>query len=355
MSKILRGAAEISGHLPTVDERVLRLPIRVPEFYAQLLGKLSREHPLLEVALGTTQIIKTPEDKADPNDDLSHTASLDGVPIVNLLHRFETRVLFLLTKNCPFNCQYCFRDQINMLDETSSIPDYEHIAEYLERHPEVVEFIISGGDPFIASPKVLRAMRDLLNNAGTIETVRWHSRYPVVDPERITQHFLDSIYCEKKENIIILHIIHSIEITHDFKKVVQLMKEKGFVLQVQFPLLRGVNDNPDELVRLINELESMGVKVKYIHLLDAAENTHQWRVRMPEAKLLLLQIKGRTNSLVQIVVDAGLGGKVPINEMVLTGKPGQYKYPYWEEGQLKQGLYHEPGATTPRPPQPLTF
>lgn len=354
MTKILRKAEEISADLRTVD-RLPRLPIKVPEIYAKLLALLPPNHPLWEVAFGSFAMIDTPEDKADPNDDLRYTASLDGSPIPNLLHRFTDRVLFLLTKHCPFNCQYCFRDQINIRDEVSSIPDYERVAKYLVRHPEVAEFIFSGGDPFIASPKVLRAMRDLLNNADTIETVRWHSRYPVVEPARITPDFLDSIYCEKKENIIILHIIHSIEITPDFKKVVQAMQEKGFVLQVQFPLLRGVNDNPDELVKLINELESMGVQVKYVHMLDAAAKTHQWRVRITEAKLLALQIKGRTNSKVQIVVDAGPGGKVPIDRMMPTGKPGQYAYFYEKEGRVERGLYQEPGATTPRPPQPLTF
>ena len=64
--------------------------------------------------------------------------------------------------------------------------------------------------------------------------------------------------------MIVTHFNHPNEITEEAKRAVAALKDCGCVVRNQTVLLKGVNDNPDTLARLLNGLVSFGVIPYYI-------------------------------------------------------------------------------------------
>ena len=65
---------------------------------------------------------------------------------------------------------------------------------YIRSRPEIWEVILTGGDPFIlkSAPHAPRSpMR--WPQTGHVKIVRWHTRVPVVEPERVTDDLASAL------------------------------------------------------------------------------------------------------------------------------------------------------------------
>src|SRR5262249_55569288 len=80
-------------------------------------------------------------DMADPCGEDSH------MPVPGLVHRYPDRVLFLVTDRCASYCRYCTRSRVvSGVGEQELHTDFEETFRYLERHTEVRDVLLSGGD-----------------------------------------------------------------------------------------------------------------------------------------------------------------------------------------------------------------
>ncbi len=123
-----------------------------------------------------------PAERADPIGD--HVRS----PLPGLVHRYPDRVLLKIIGVCPVYCRFCFRREMVGPDAGQSMSDEEIDAAlaYIHRHPEIWEVILTGGDPFMLSPRRVAALRAGLAGITHVGVLRWHTRVPVVDPSRVT-------------------------------------------------------------------------------------------------------------------------------------------------------------------------
>ena len=62
-----------------------------------------------------------------------------------------------------------------------------------EAHPEIHEVILTGGDPFILSPRRAACITQRLAAIGHVKIIRWHTRVPMVDPERVSDDFIAAL------------------------------------------------------------------------------------------------------------------------------------------------------------------
>jgi lysine 2,3-aminomutase len=124
-----------------------------------------------------------PEESADPIGDGAHEA------VKGLIHRYPDRVLLKITSVCPVYCRFCFRRASvgagteGLLDE----PALDAAFAYLAQHKEIWEVVVTGGDPLAVAPRRLAALSRRLAELPHVKILRFHSRVPVLAPERITR------------------------------------------------------------------------------------------------------------------------------------------------------------------------
>jgi len=258
-------------------------------------------------------------DQTDPIGDLTHS------PVPGIIHRYKDRALILPTMACAATCRFCFRRD-RLTTSTSLSPELiEHALEYITQHPEISEVILSGGDPLTLPPEKLCALLAKLNTIPTIETLRIHTRLPIVDPTRakkIIQHIESSQLT--KVCWMALHINHPDEITEDVKHIIYALRKAGIILVSQTVLLAQINDDLDILCKLFKRLVSLGVKPYYLHHLDRAVGTEHFRVPLAKGRRLAEDMRKSLSGLAQpvyILDIPGGHGKVWATDAFVTQSP----------------------------------
>ena len=81
-----------------------------------------------------------------------------------IIHRYNNRILYTPTSNCPVICRYCFRK--NELSNETEIfkSNLSKLVTYLISHPEVDEVILTGGDPLMLSTPKIETILETLKN-----------------------------------------------------------------------------------------------------------------------------------------------------------------------------------------------
>lgn len=195
--------------------------------------------------------------------------------------------------------------------------------DYIRSHPEVWEVIFTGGDPFIISPDRLRPIMAALDEIDHVKVIRFHTRVPVVEPERITADLIDVLDTETPVWVVV-HTNHSQEIGQGSREALRRMNRAGIPMLSQTVLLRGVNDTPEALEDLLRTLVANRVKPYYLHHGDLAQGTSHFRTTIDQGQQIMRSLRGRVSGTCQptYVVDIPGGhGKVPIGPTYLESHP----------------------------------
>ncbi|HZT50444.1 MAG TPA: lysine-2,3-aminomutase-like protein [Stellaceae bacterium] len=246
---------------------------------------------------------------ADPIGDHAHS------PVTGLVHRYPDRVLLKPSLVCPVYCRFCFRREA--VGPKGGLLTQRELAaafDYIRARPEIWEVIVSGGDPFLLSPRRLRAIVAALDAMPQLGVIRFHTRVPVVDPGRVGAALVAALAAEKAVYVVI-HANHPRELTPAVRAACARMGRAGIPLLAQTVLLKGVNDDAATLEALLRGLVAMRVKPYYLHHLDLAPGTGHFRTGIAEGQALMRRLRGRVSGLCQptYVLDLPGGhGKVPI-------------------------------------------
>ena len=257
-----------------------------------------------------------PDEHTDPIGDEAHS------PVKGIVHRYPDRVLFKVTNVCRVYCRYCFRrDRIGTGSDHLSASDITAALDYIASHSEIWEVILTGGDPLVLSAKKLKQIFDALADIDHVKIVRLHSRIPVVDPAFINDTMMSVLENFPKQIQIVLHVNHRDEITTIAEEKFIELRRVGCTLFAQSVLLQGVNDTVDALGDLFRHLIASGVKPYYLHHLDRAPGTSQFRISLQKGQALMQALQGQISGpcLPSYVLDVPGGyGKIPVNESYVT-------------------------------------
>ncbi len=257
------------------------------------------------------ELVASAGESADPIGDSRH----EKVP--GLIHRYPDRVLLKLTHACPVYCRFCFRREMvgpggaQMLDGASLAAAIDYIAA----RPEIFEVILTGGDPLILAPRRIADISRALAAIPHVKVLRWHSRVPVVAPERVTAELVDALRAGGTAVYVGIHTNHVRELSPEARLAIGRMADAGLILLSQTVLLRGINDTPQALADLMRALLALRVRPYYLHHMDAAPGTAQFRTTIAEGQALMRALRGRLSGLAQptYVLDIPGGvAKVPI-------------------------------------------
>src|SRR5258708_3108583 len=145
-----------------------------------------------------------PQELADPIGDAAHS------PVPGIVHRHPDRVLFKVVAACPVYCRFCFRREMigPAKDNALSIEDFEAALAYIGAHSETWEVIRRGGDTFILGPRRAAEITTRLAAIAHVRVIRWHTRVPVTDPERVTDDLVAALHAPGATTYVAVHANH---------------------------------------------------------------------------------------------------------------------------------------------------
>lgn len=282
-------------------------------------------------------LMKTPGDPfwSQAVPDLSELDSTEGVedplneegtsPVPGLTHRYPDRVLLLVSDQCSMYCRFCTRKRKVAQKRFTSRAQVAAGIEYVRTHPEVRDVILSGGDPLMLSDERLDEILSALRAIPHVEILRIGSRSPCTLPQRITPELCRML---RGHHPLYLntHFNHPDEITEESEAACALLADAGLPLGNQSVLLRGINDDPETMKRLVQRLVAMRVRPYYLFQADLVRGTDHFRTPVRTGLEILRSLQGFTSGLCvpSYVIDLpGGGGKVHLMpETVVERAPG---------------------------------
>lgn len=259
-------------------------PIRVPRAFAKRMERGNAKDPLLLQVIGSSaEFEKINGFIDDPLEE--HNSVLPG-----LLHKYKNRVLFLLKGGCAVNCRYCFRRHFPYADNKGNKENWTHALDYISQNTDINEVIFSGGDPLMAKDSELEWLFSHLAAIPHIKRLRFHTRFPVVIPARITNEFCQLISSTRLDFILVSHINHAAEIDGSVTAAFKRLRDSGVTLLNQSVLLKGINDDADILANLSNALFAAGILPYYIFTLDKVNGAAHFMIDDDTARKIMHQL-----------------------------------------------------------------
>ncbi|HEY4078545.1 MAG TPA: lysine-2,3-aminomutase-like protein [Rhizomicrobium sp.] len=241
------------------------------------------------------ELIVTADELFDPIADEAHA------PVKGIVHRHPDRVLLKAVMSCPVYCRFCFRRETvgpGKADPLSSA-ELDTALAYIKSRPEIWEVILTGGDPFILSPRRVAEITQALAETGHVKIVRWHTRVPVVEPERVTDDLVAALVAPGVTSWVAIHANHPRELTEAARRAASRMTQAGLALVSQSVLLKGVNDTVETLEALMRGFVEAGIKPYYLHHPDLARGTSHFRLGIEEGLALTRDLRARMSGLAQ--------------------------------------------------------
>ncbi len=298
----------IDGLLATVGLNKAELPYKLSENNKFILkatdsfiNKINHNDPydpiLLQILPLQDEENIAPELSYDPLNE----QQFNKIP--GLIHKYKTRVLLTITGACGIHCRYCFRRNFDYQSNTISNQRLDMIVEYIKNNPDINEVILSGGDPLSAPNKVIKNVLGKIRELNQIKFIRFHTRMPVILPERIDDELIDLLLGSRAGGsaqpgeanpaiIFVFHINHPKEIDDHFHNLIRPLYDNGITLLNQSVLLNNINNKPEILADLSYKLFKFNILPYYLHFPDKVQGTKHFFVDSEKALDIYQQVQG---------------------------------------------------------------
>ncbi len=287
-----------------------KFTMEITPYYAALMDRTDPDCPVrMQSVPRLAELHDDPSDLADPlHEDVDS-------PVPGLTHRYPDRVLLLVTNICSMNCRHCTRRRL-VGDTDVHMPEenIQKAIDYIAAHPEVRDVLISGGDPMVLPDERLESILQRLRAIEHVEIIRFGTRTPVVMPQRITPELCDMLK-QYHPVYVNTHFNHPKEITEEARQACARLANAGIQLGNQSVLLRGINDDPVVMKKLVHKLLTIRVKPYYIYQCDLSLGISHFRTSVSKGIEIVEALRGHTTGMAvpTFVVDApGGGGKIPV-------------------------------------------
>jgi lysine 2,3-aminomutase len=293
-----------------VRESLKILRMAITPYYASQMDPTDPHCPVRKQAVPTASEVDFSE--SDMDDPLFE--DVDS-PVHGLTHRYPDKVLFLITDQCGMYCRHCTRRRLaGQTDQERDKKATDAVIKYIEEHDEIRDVLLSGGDPLLVSDKKLDDIISRLQNIDHVDIVRIGSRAPCTLPQRITPELCDML---KKHHPIWLntHFNHPKEITPESKRAVEMLADAGIPVGNQSVLLKGVNDCPTIMKKLVQDLVKIRCRPYYFYQCDMSKGIEHFRTSVAKGIEISEALRGHTSGFAvpTFILDApGGGGKIPL-------------------------------------------
>lgn len=311
---ILKGGFACAGDLPpelaTAGKAVEAVrsvyPMSVNAYYA---GLISRPDDAI-----ARQVIPDSRELEDTGLDDDPLAENQQSPAPGIIHRYPDRVIFLVSGRCPVLCRFCMRKRMAGRSAGPTPAGMKTALAYIQGNTAIREVILSGGDPFMLEDRALDRVLQSIRDFSHVRTIRIHSRVPCALPQRVTDE-LAAMLKKYHPLYVNIHFNHPDEVTETAARACARLADAGIPLGSQTVLLRGINDSPEVMARLMRALLAIRVRPYYLHHPDLVKGTAHFRVSIREGLTIMEALQGRLpgTAIPRYMIDLpGGGGKVPL-------------------------------------------
>jgi EF-P beta-lysylation protein EpmB len=255
----------------------LTFPLLIPYNIAKKIQKNDLTDPLF------LQFVPTTQENQDNPDFSADPLSENSFKIGNFIKKYKNRALLLCSNLCAMNCRFCFRKFFYKNNRT----DLTNELNFIKKDTSIEEIILSGGDPLSLNDAALEDLLTKLDEIPHIKRIRFHTRFIIAYPKRISSQFLKILKKIKKPIIFVLHTNHPKELDTKVIRAIKKLKKINCLLLNQSVLLKGVNDSFKILNSLNILLLEAGVVPYYLHQLDKVKGSCHFEVPIEEGKKLM--------------------------------------------------------------------
>ncbi len=297
------------------EEGIKQFPISVTQHFVKLMEIKNTNDPLF------LQIFA---DKEESN----HASGYSQDPLhenttkepYGIIHKYKGRLLLVLTGACAIHCRYCFRRHFDYKNHQLTRKLKQDLSKYLFQKTDLNEIILSGGDPLTLDTNYLKEVLAPSLQLKQIKRLRFHTRTPVVLPQRIDTSFIDWIQSIKQQIIMVLHINHPKEISPELQHAVLALKQVGVTVFNQSVLLKNINDTSQIQCNLQEKLFECGIIPYYLSVLDKVQGAHHYNVSVENAKYIIQEVQKQlpgymVPKLVAEIPDRDSKTLIPINRL----------------------------------------
>ncbi len=250
-------------------------------------------------------------------------------PTPGLVHRYPDKALFLPLDVCPVYCRFCTRSyavggSTDTVDKDGYKPQQRPLAGGLR---------LPGGPPRDRGRGGLRRRRLPAAPAapeGDPDGAAGHPPHPPrahrhqgagghahEDPDghQVDRHplrLVDEGRKRTKEVCLHTHFNCTNEITAISREAMDLLFRRGVQVRNQSVLIRGVNDDPEQMANLVKQLSYMNVQPYYVYQHDMVKGVEELRTRLEDSMEIERAVRGVTagfNTPTFVTDVPGGGGK----------------------------------------------
>lgn len=300
-----------------------RLAMAITPYWAALMDPEDANCPLRRQAVPVVQ-----ESAIGPHEMVDPCAEDRDSPAEHLVHRYPDRVLLLATDHCAMYCRHCTRRRlVGDHADSNAASRFDAAIEYIKANRKVRDVLISGGDPLTLEDEQIESLLQKIRSISHVEFLRIGTRVPVTLPQRITENLVNIL---KKYSPLwmSIHFNHPKEITKRSRIACEMLADSGIPLGSQSVLLKGINDRPFIMKRLVHDLLRIRVRPYYIYQCDPVKGTQHFRTPVATGINIMEKLRGYTSgyAVPTYVIDGpGGGGKIPVGpNYILSQAKGKY-------------------------------
>jgi KamA family protein len=235
---------------------------RTNTYYQKLINWDDPNDPIRRIVIPSMEEL-TAWGKLDASNEHLYTKA------PGLEHKYEYTALLLVNDVCGAYCRFCFRKRLFMNGNDEVVRDVSEGLEYIRQHTEINNVLLTGGDPLLMSTRKLESIISELRKIDHVKIIRIGSKMPAFNPFRILNdpdllEMLEKYSYDDRKIYVIAHFNHPRELTPEAIRSMNLLQKAGVVTVNQTPLLRGINDDPEVLAELFNQLSFIGVPPYYV-------------------------------------------------------------------------------------------
>ena len=251
-------AKEVERLKPVTDNFIFRSN----DYYQSLINWNDPSDPIRRLIVPDITE-KVPFGELDASDEEKFT------PVRGVEHKYDSTALLLVNEVCGAYCRFCFRKRLFMDDNDEVTKDISQGLEYIRRHKEITNVLLTGGDPLVMSTSKLEPIIKQIREIDHVKIIRIGTKIPAFNPYRILDDpsllkMIETYSTFEKRIYIMAHFNHPVELTDIAVKGIHALIKSGAITVNQTPIIRGVNDSVETMTELFRNLSFIGVPPYYV-------------------------------------------------------------------------------------------
>ncbi|MCB2229574.1 KamA family radical SAM protein [bacterium] len=288
------------GHLPEQTQLRLRrvteaYRFRANDYYLSLIDWDDPDDPIRRLVIPDVGELDASGELDACNERANYVAP-------GCQHKYPHTALLVCAENCAGYCRYCFRKRLFMDNQAERVRDLSESIDYIRSNKRISNVLLTGGDPLTLSTERLERIIRELRTIDHIGVIRIGSKMPAFNPYRIIDDpelpaLLARYSTREKRIYVITHFDTVKELTPAACLGLEILQKAGVILANQTPIVRGINDTPEALVKLMGKLSYIGAPPYYFFQCRPTVGNRPYAVPITEAYQTLEAAKRQVSGL----------------------------------------------------------